>query len=301
MASAVASFTTSYLNRSPYITLEQFKNAPTALDVSNLVANGTQAQQDQELANQIARASSWMDSYVAGVEGTICATLNTEVTRIRPDRRGFLHISCSWRPVLEVKTLQIASTPNLWTQVDLTNTIVENAGFIVSAGFGLNSSQGPLSLGSGIPGQQLWAQCSYINGWANTTLSASVLAGATSITAVSPVGLYAGMPIQIPDGSSSETVVVAASYAVDGGNVIPLASPTVYAHAAGVGVTVLPPSIQQAAILLTSALIKTRGDSAIVLHDISSKVGHVEGFGTGMEEDVAIAMELLEPLRGFYV
>ena len=301
MASAVASFTTSYLNRSPYITLAQFKNAPTALDVSNLVANGTQAQQDQELTNQIARASSWMDSYVAGVEGTICATLNTEVTRIRADRRGYLRVPCSWRPVLEVQSLQIAYTPALWTKVDLTNTIVENSGFVVSSGFGLTTSQGPLSLGTGIPGQQMWAQFTYVNGWANTTLTASTLAGATSITVVSSVGLYAGMPVQIPDGSNSETVVIAASYPVDGGNVIPLVSPAVYAHAAGVGFTVLPPSIQQAAILLTSALIKTRGDSAIVLSDISSKVGHVEGFGTGMEEDVAIAMELLEPLRGFYV
>ena len=55
---------TTHQFSTPYLTLTEFKNAPTAVDISNLVWNSTdQAVQDAELNNVIARASSWVDTY----------------------------------------------------------------------------------------------------------------------------------------------------------------------------------------------------------------------------------------------
>ena len=47
-----------------YLTIAEYKNAPTAIDYSNLVNGGTSAQQDAELSTVIQRASSFIDIYV---------------------------------------------------------------------------------------------------------------------------------------------------------------------------------------------------------------------------------------------
>ena len=44
-----------------YLTVAEYKNAPTAIDYDNLVVGGNQAAQDAELLANIARASSFID------------------------------------------------------------------------------------------------------------------------------------------------------------------------------------------------------------------------------------------------
>ena len=63
----------------PYLTLAEYKNAPTAIDIDNLVFNSSDPDvQDSELMNVIARASSWIDTYCNQVLG---ATEETEKDR----------------------------------------------------------------------------------------------------------------------------------------------------------------------------------------------------------------------------
>jgi hypothetical protein len=47
-----------------YLTNNEYRNAPTAIDIDNLVFNSTDPDvQESELANVISRASSWVDTY----------------------------------------------------------------------------------------------------------------------------------------------------------------------------------------------------------------------------------------------
>ena len=219
---AVAQYSNSYLNRSPYLTAEEFLNAPTGVDTTNLVPNGNQAAQNAQLANVIYRASSIMDNYVYGTLGSLTATQNTEMGRARITKSGLIQIRPLYQPILEVKSLQIAYDPTLWQTVDLTNIIIEPSSFIVSGG--LTTSAGALSLGFSYSGSQLFTQFVYVNGWANTILSASVAALATTITPTSVVGMYANTLLSIYDGASDEQIQIGSSY-VEGNAVVPLSTP----------------------------------------------------------------------------
>ena len=93
----------------PYLSLAEFKNAPTALDYGNLVVGGNQAAQDAELTNAITRASSWIDQYCNQIIG---ATADTEQqrTRIRPD--GTIRFHPKYFPLIALTAFSWGATPN---------------------------------------------------------------------------------------------------------------------------------------------------------------------------------------------
>jgi hypothetical protein len=73
----------------PYLTTQEYRNAPTAIDIDNLVFNSQDPEaQDNELANVIARASSWVDTYCNQILG---ATYETETQRSRTVLSNFTH------------------------------------------------------------------------------------------------------------------------------------------------------------------------------------------------------------------
>ena len=51
-------------NEQPYITIAEYKNAPTSLDYNNLVVNGNANAQDAELSRVILRATSYLNEYL---------------------------------------------------------------------------------------------------------------------------------------------------------------------------------------------------------------------------------------------
>ena len=53
--------TANTFEEKPYLTVAEYKNAPTSIDYNNLVVGGNQTAQDSELANVILRASSFMN------------------------------------------------------------------------------------------------------------------------------------------------------------------------------------------------------------------------------------------------
>ncbi len=280
----------------PYLTLTEFKNAPTALDYGNLVVGGNQAAQDAELSNAILRASSWMDQYCNQIIG---ATTNTEQQRVRTKSDGTLRIHPKNFPVVALTNLLYGSTPqNLVDAGDCSIAWFEEQEIIFpySQLPTTISSQGPLSFGfPGTPGREIFVKYTYVNGYTNTTIASNSNAGATTITVQDGTGIVAGEMLTIYDGASTERVVVGSTYTF-GSTTVPLVSATTYAHTAGVAVSALPAAVKEAAILVTSTFLKIRGDSALVLAVTNTPGTQVDG-SQKLGNDLAIAQMLLKPFR----
>lgn len=298
---AIAPYATFYPNREPYITVQEYITAPSAVNASNLVQGGNPQANQQELASVIARASSVADEYVFGQQGCLAATENFDGPFwLRVNRFGYVSFRCSYHPVLQINAIsigwsastQVALTPQQATDinihptgvVDIPTFTVTNAGPVVPyAGWGV--------------GSQLLVSMQYVNGYPNTTLQATVTAGATSIPVKTAAGIFPGSPLTIyDDGQGNETVTVASTYAL-GSTTVPLTVPLASNHSAGVSVSNMPPVVKQAVIALTSALIKTRGNLSIVMNQVRSSPGPVQQKDAGAMNDVLYAQSLLTSFK----
>ena len=285
----------SYDNRVPYITVTEFQNSPIAssIDFSNLVPAGTQAQQDDALAQLILMASAEADNIVLGPLGTMCATINTEQGRYRQNRQGFYVIHPAYWPILEVDSVAIGNVPSAQTSIPVSssNVWIEDRQFTVLSGAFNWTSAGPLSFGAagGSYGAQAdFITYTYVNGFFNAFSTASVSAGSTSITVGSTVGAYVGQTVQIWDGLNTETIKISSI----SGQTLNFASGLLYNHQLGTNVSVLPASIKQAVIHLVVAGIKQRGEGGLVIAETGDpmSVGGKTDMGS---EDLARAEELL--------
>lgn len=280
----------------PYLTLDEYKNAPTALDYGNLVQGGNQAAQDAELTNAITRASSWIDQYCNQV---IAATVDVEQQRTRVRSDGTLRIHPKFHPVVSLDSLSVGFYPGQLTAItNFSTTWIEEQEIVIPLDIGSLtwSSQGPLGLGfTPSPRAETFVKYSYINGYPVSVLTANCSAGATSLTVDSGVGIVAGQTLKIFDGASSENVVVGSSYTY-GSATVPLVSGTAYAHTSGAAVTSLPAAVKEACILVTSAYLKIRGDASLVM-DVTNRPGQqIEG-AQRVGSEIAHAQDLLKPFR----
>lgn len=279
----------------PYLSLAEFKSAPTALDYSNLVVGGTQAQQDAELTNAIYRASSWIDQYCNQIIGAT-ADVEQQRVRIRPD--GTIRFHPKYFPLVALNSLSIGYQPNSLTAIaDVSSAWLEEQQVIFpySQIASSMSSQGPL--GFGFPSSsraEAFINYSYINGYANSAIASSASAGQTSITLASGLGIIAGEMLTIFDGASTERVIVASNYSF-GSATVPLTAPLAYSHAVDVTVSNLPAAVKEACILMTSAYLKIRGDASMTMA-VTSAVTK-QSSSDRVASDVAHASELLKPFR----
>lgn len=287
---------TTKLFSTPYITIAEYKQAPTAIDFDNLVANSTDpVVQDAELTNAIARGSSWMDTFCNQVLGANTVT-EQQRNRLRPD--GFLAIHPRYSPLVALTAVSYGIVPNQMVDFpDPSQGWIEDEQFIIpyTAANISYSSQGPLQFGlPAMPRARVFVKYTYINGWASTTIAANASVGATSVTVANPIGITAGLQMNIYNGKPAETITVASTY-VFGSTTVPLASPLVNAQTSGAGISALPPAIKEAAILATTAMLKVRGDYSLTMQ-VSNQAGQasVNSDGTG---DLNLAKELLLPFR----
>jgi len=310
--SAYAAYDTSYTQRTPYISVVEYQNAPTAMDISNLIAGGNEQVQMQALQEVIGRASSWIDQYTCGAWGTLAATQNVENGRVWGNRSGQLVVHPKYWPILSVDAFSYSAvqtqvygygdiqggfgaaaasiTPagNIW--IEPQQFVVQPSGVVT---WNVNSTYG---IGPG----QYFCQWTYTNGWPISQLAASVSAGATSITPSVVTGIYPGTSLTLYDMPNDEVIQVASSY-VPGTATVPLVSPLSYSHPATATVTNIPPAIKQAAILLTTAFIKQRGSGALVVQDIGqvtrTQSGHSQNSGADWDQ----AELLLNPFKQIFV
>lgn len=281
-------------DESAYITVAEYKNAPTSIDYDNLVVGGNAGAQDAELANVIMRASSYMDQHF---NQNLTAQTYVETQRTRMTSEGYIALHPNNAPVIQLSDFQYGGTPlNLMTLQDCSQTWFENQQIIIplSQLTTSYSSQGPLAFGGGFPRQQIFTKYTYVAGYVNTKI-VTAIATQSTLTVKSGVGIIAGQTLHIYDGATSEDVTVASNY-VNGSTTVPLTSALVSTHAAGVAIGNLPTTIKQACILITTAFIKMRGDNSMTMLVGTSPTANVDGaqrFGG----DIASALEMIKLYR----
>lgn len=280
----------------PYLTLQEFKNAPTAIDISNLVYNSSDPDaQDSELTNAIGRASSWVDTYCNQILG---ATNETETQRARVRSDGTIRFHPRYSPVIALTSFSYGFYPTqLITAADCSVAWLEEQEVIFPfANQSLTfTSQGPIAFGGPGPGgSEVYLQFSYVNGYANDLIAVAD-AMDSSLTVESGVGITAGLQMKIYDGMYSETVIVDSSY-VFGSTTVPLTRPLVYSHDPGVSISALPPAIKEATILAATAMLKVRGDNSMVM-GVGTQPNSSFTDTQDISSDLGLAMDLLKPFR----
>jgi hypothetical protein len=295
MASAVSPIT--QFQSGSYLTIAEYKNAPTAIDYNNLVVGGTSAQQDAELAAVIQRASSFIDIYV---NQPLIAQNFQEQSRTRITPEGFMVISPDFNNVVSLNSLAYGATPTAMTQVTdgaLASCWFEKSQIIYpmsQVGIGY-SSQGPLSFG--FPPSirsRIYAAYNYTAGYCNGLINTATV-GATSFTMIDPIGLTAGTVVTIYDGANTEQVVVSPTYAY-GSTTVLITTALKYTHANGVAVGNMPQAVKQAAILIATDFLKVRGDNSLTMA-VTTRASSGPSVQSIIGSDIALAKELLAPFR----
>lgn len=309
----VAPNTTTLFRRTPYISPNEYKQAPTAVATNNLVPGGGEDDQVSELASTILRASGWVDDICFHqAPGTLAAMLSTESAWVRPKGNGELLLFCNLAgpncPILQVNGVALGRNPQELQSIGSSEaqaiTIDGQTIRIPSCELPEGSTFGASPTASNGSTYAVW---NYVSGFPHTTLAEPVEAGANSIAVASAepgaeaiYGVYEGTQLTIHDGASTEVVVVSS---VDG-LTLNLASALQYAHSVppapnSIRVSAIPWVVEQACISLTSALIKKRGGRAMVMP--SAPGGMTKGGGAQRQEsqpggtsDEKTAMRLLK-------
>ena len=294
MANAYSNTTHQF--STPYLTLDEFKNAPTAIDISNLVFSSQDPDvQDAELTNVIARASSWIDTWCNQV---LAATTETENMRGRTSNDGTLRIHPRYNPIIALTGFSYGNPSTSLSPIsDPSIAWIEDQEIIIPYGNQLfnYSSQGPLQFSWGPSSRsEVFINVQYVAGYANTTIN-SANAGDTVITVADGTGITIGLRMKIYDGYNSEFVTVASSY-VFGSSTVPLTSALQYDHLNNESISALPPAVKEAAILVTTAFLKVRGDSSMTMA-ISTSAGHGSANSDKLSDEINLAKELLQPFR----
>ena len=298
----------------PYVTVAEFKAAPTWLDVDDLIPGGGQNQQDDELFNVLLKASKWADNFCNKRLGAHTAF---EQFRTRIDRYGRVKLYPADSPVRQVVAFAYGPDPQTMTTLtDFTQVWIENAqGVVVSAIPFRGSFFGSLEFGMvPIQGSEIFCQIQYVAGYACTALSQSVTAGSSSLVVQDPTGFQApaapvsGLSVTLPgstariwDPSNEEAVTVQSI----NGNTLTLTSNLTNAHtvqsgvASQIGVSELPPDIHQAVVSMAVALMlreDTSGEDpfAGTPGGPALRRSASGGAGAGLLDN---AYELLEPYR----
>ena len=280
---------------SPYITVGEYQNAPTSMDISNLVVGGNSAAQDAELSRVILRASSFLDEYL---NQNLCATRKIETQRTRFMPNGFISLHPNQNPIIALEAFSYGMAPNQLVAIpDPSLCWFESQQIIIPVSqMSLTwSSSGPLSFGGGgSNANQIYCQYTYTSGYVNNPIATAV-AGTSSMTVANATGIVAGQALRIYDGAKSELVYVASGYTY-GSTTVTLTSALLYDHAAGTTFGNLPNAIKEACILVTSAFIKMRGDSSMTMQVTVNPSGNVTG-AERYGSEIALALEMVSLYR----
>lgn len=295
----------------PYITPAVLQRAPTGIDWSQFPYPGASASDNLAALTDICWRATDLADAIAGQ--VLRATLDVEEldgpdfrVTVRPN--GVARAIVSRWPVLAVIQCAVspaAAFPPAWTALPTGAVHVEYTPIGIPTGAPGGAGAGPAAVLIA-PGFIGWdqgrrgyrVQITYVNGWPHTGLTAAVAAGATSLP-VDDITGWTGVTGTILDGAQTETVAItgvqpATPGAFQGPGTLTLAAPIQYAHAAGVLVTTLAWSIQQACILLATWQALQRGSQAVVLPTLDRAM---QAAGTNPDRLYQDAVQLLAPYR----
>jgi hypothetical protein len=285
-APVYAPWVPTYATYTPYINSADFLAEPTGVDTSQLIPGGTPDENKAALVRVIARASSEADRICQQV---LAATtdIQTGTYRVqRDDVSGLpvLGVPVKYTPLIEVSDVRVGSTVPLLTSLpDLSGIRFEQKVAWVPVPGALATYR------------RLYAQMTYVNGYAHTLLAAPAPAGASSITLKGALGAFPGLPMTIYDGAGTEPVAIGASY-VPGSATVPLAAPLAFGHGPGVTVSALPPFVRDAVINLVASLVKVRGAEAFTMASVMEQPTHIQTTQAGGTTEYQRAKDLLAPL-----
>lgn len=274
----VAARTATQARAASYISVSQYRFAPTSVGTQALVPKSTQPQVDStgSLAETISEASAWMDNHCFHrSDGNFAATVTNEQMWAYAKPSGALVLICNFKPILEVVGVALGPALSQLQSIsqNTANDITIGEKTISLPGYwtpGITSSGTSTVFFGGYPtvNGSVLAAYTYIAGYPHTTLAASASAGATSISVTAPTpggsvltGAYAGTALTIKDGANTETVVLASAPT---GLTLALSTPLAYSHAVpvppdAITVTALPNDLERACIHLTNVFIKAQG------------------------------------------
>jgi hypothetical protein len=289
---------TKQLFSTPYLTPMEFRNAPTSVNSTALVPGGTSAQQDAELTNLIARASSEIDTFCRQV---LAATTDTEQMTGRIGRDGMMRLHPRYTPVRSVSALSYGASPDAMSTVTIDSTVwvADNRIVVPASLIGAASPTGPFPRPS-IGGRTVLVQVTYVNGYPNTTLTADVTA-ATALAVKDATGILPGDTLNVYDETNGiQTVTVAGSWTPTTG-AASVAVTEAVTSLAGTAVSGLPPAVKQACIHVVTALLKGRGATSLTMAVATSPGSAAKKPSGGSDGssgwDMAQAKSLLLPFR----
>ena len=282
-------------HETPYITLQEYKKAPTSIDYDNLVIGGNANAQDAELSNVILRASSYMDEYF---NANLNATKYIETQRTRFTNDGYIALHPNNTPIIALESFYYGTDPNNLIQLSdpSTSWFEEQQIIIPLSNIATTwSSQGPLSFGGyGLPRQQVYCKYTYVSGYVNNPI-ASATAGATSLTVERSEGIVPNQKLRIYDGSNGESVTVASTYTY-GSTTVPLTSALLYSHTTGSSIGNIPNAIKEACILITTAFLKIRGDNSLTMSVTQYPSQNIEG-ASRYGGEIKLALDIVDKYR----
>ena len=279
-----------------YLSVAEYKNAPTSIDYDNLVVGGNSAAQDAELARVILRASSYMNEYL---NQSLLADTYVETQRTRITPQGFLSIHPNQTPIISLEAFAYGPYPGGLTAIPNPDyTWFEPQQMIIPLSqIATNwSSQGPLGFGGGLGAtSQVYCQYTYVAGFVNTT-TVTAVAGESSLTVLDGTGIVAGQRMRIYDGAKFEQVTVASTYTY-GSNTVPLVAPLVFSHDPGAVIGNLPNAIKQACILITTAFIKIRGDNSMTMNITTQPTYNQISGSNRYGSEIQLALDMVDKYR----
>jgi len=221
----------------PFVSVAAFKAHPTYLDLDDLrYGDPVSADQDAELNNLLLMSSGWADGYL---EQPLLAHQNTQNLRTRFGGTGTLKIHPDHTPVIAVSSVGYGYTPTAMTVI-ANPTVWSEDGRNLEITIGAGSPwSGSLQFGVPGAGAQAYVQLVYTAGFVATTLAAPATLGVSSLSVTDPTGIQPGVPYRIWEPGAEETVTVSSAFIPPAVSVppvvtaVPLAAPTLFAHAAG--------------------------------------------------------------------
>lgn len=273
---AIAPYVPTYANRVPYLTRAEFLAAPTGVDSSQLIPGGSTSANGAALDTLLLSASSFADQICHQVLAAT-ADLQTGVYRRRPD--GTIRVPVDFTPLIEVTGVSVGSRPGqLSALTDLSGLWIERKVVRIPVPNIARS------------GGDVFAQVAYVNGYANTTLTAAAIVGATSVLVASALGIFPGLTLTLlaDAAATTEQVTVASSY-VQGSTTVPLVAALTHAHGIGDALTAMPRAAKQATICLATHLVKTRGAESVAM--ASTMTGTSAGAKKKQKDEVGSTAE----------
>jgi hypothetical protein len=283
-----------------YLTCEEYRAAPTALNTNNLITGvaATQTDQDNELAGIIGRASRWIDNVA---RQPLYATQGAQNEKARLDGEGNIVLKARQDRVKSVDTLSYGATfqslTTISTPIPTSQYFIEENRILFSMlGSGVSWTGSLAFIAQPRFGEAI-VSWTFTAGWSTTRLAVAASQNASSITVESAAGIQPGMLARIVAGDAQVNVQVASTY-MSGSTTVPLTVPLAAAWAQGAWFGEVPDDIKEAGILAISHYIKERKGAGFTIgskgRDVQAEKQEI-GIELIQAEEIALRYERRNP------